>query len=175
MKKELELAAQVQTLLIPDQLPKDDAIEMAAIYQPHRDIGGDYYDYLEVNEDEIVFCIADISGKGIAAALLMANFQAQLRAYLRQNYLPITDFIQQLNKNVNQITRGDKFITMFLAKYNKATRVLKYINAGHNPPVLLQNGKSQLLDKGCTILGMFEELPFVNMQEITLELSLIHI
>ena len=58
---------------------------------------------------------------------------------------------------------------MFLAKYNKATRVLKYINAGHNPPVLLQNGKSQLLDKGCTILGMFEELPFVNMQEITLE------
>ena len=167
LKRELELAAQVQSLLIPKNLPDNELMEMAAVYLPHHDIGGDYYDYIELNEEEIIFCIADISGKGIAAAILMANFQAILRALVKK-LSTFDDFVKSLNETVTEITKGEKFITLFVAKYNVKTRDLTYINAGHNPPVLLENGNILFLDIGCTILGMFEEMPFINKNTITL-------
>jgi len=165
-RRDLELAAQVQSMLIPYELPKNGVVQMDAIYMPHQNIGGDYYDYMDLTDDEFFFCIADISGKGVAAALLMANFQAQLRALIKQNHPTVGEFMQELNKTVLLNTRGEKFITLFLGKFNKKTRVLKYINAGHNPPVLVTSKGHKLLDLGCTILGMFDTLPNVRLGQI---------
>lgn len=165
-EKELEVAAQMQSMLIPDKLPKNKVVEMAAVYMPHQNIGGDYYDYMPLNDDEFFFCVADISGKGIPAALLMANFQAQLRELVKKNHATIDEFLQELNRGVLHSTRGEKFITMFLGKYDRKTRILKYVNAGHNPPVLITSKGKKLLDTGCTILGMFDPLPVVKLGQI---------
>ncbi len=162
MRKELEFAAKMQSMLIPSDLPNNEKVEMASVYLPHHDIGGDYYDCLELSETEMLFCIGDISGKGIAAALLMANFQANLRAEMNK-LEDLAEFTQYLNVKVNQITKGEKFITLFLGVYNSETRVLRYVNAGHNPPLLLKDGTISELDKGCTLLGMFEELPVIRV------------
>jgi phosphoserine phosphatase RsbU/P len=165
-KKELELAAQVQSMLIPDTLPNDDKLQMAAIYLPHQNIGGDYYDVLKLSDDEMFFCIADISGKGIAAAILMANFQAQIRELTKRNPVTIEEYMKELNQGVLMSTKGEKFITLFLAKYNRKTRILKYVNSGHNPPILVNSNGFKFLDKGTTILGMFNELPSIKMGQI---------
>ncbi len=165
MRKELEFAAKMQSMLIPSDLPNNDIVEMASEYLPHHDIGGDYYDCIELNEHELAFCIGDISGKGIAAALLMANFQANLRTEIHKIY-DIAAFTRLLNERVGQITKGEKFITFFLALYDSRTRKLTYVNAGHNPPLLVNNGEIKELDKGCTLLGMFDELPRINVGEI---------
>ena len=155
VKKEMELAGKMQTTLIPEHLPADERMEMAAIYMPHFDVGGDYYDAFELNEDELFFCMGDISGKGMAAALLMASFQAGLRSLVKQQG-SLKDMVQELNTKVNEITRGEKFITLFMAKYNFITHTLQYINAGHPPPVVYTGGNIHLLGEGCTILGMFD-------------------
>jgi sigma-B regulation protein RsbU (phosphoserine phosphatase) len=165
MQKELKLAADMQNMLVPGKLPNNDFIEASAFYKPHKNIGGDYYDYVQINEHEIAFCISDISGKGIPAALLMANFQANLRTLVTRRY-PLNQFIEILNTKVCEITKGEKFITLFIATYNYQTRKLTYINAGHNPSILQNNGEITLLDQGCTILGMFDTLPLINYGEL---------
>ncbi len=167
IKKELELAGKMQTMLIPEFLPANEYMEMDAIYMPHLDIGGDYYDFMQLNEDELMFCMGDISGHGIAAALLMANFQASLRSLIMQQD-SLKDFITLFNIKINEITRGEKFITLFLARYNTYSRKLHYINAGHTPPVFYNKDGAQLLEKGCTILGMFEKLPSISVGEISI-------
>ena len=166
MKKELQLASQVQNMLIPDHLPDNERIQMAAVYQPHRNVGGDYYDFIQLNANEVVFCIADISGKGTGAALLMANFQAHVRALMKTSGLDLKSFVSQLNESILGITRGEKFITMFLGRYNFSTRQMVYVNCGHNPSILYHDGATQLLTEGCTILGMFDELPSVKVGKI---------
>ncbi len=160
LDKELELAAHVQNTLVPSKLPKNNMYEFAGFYLPHKSIGGDYYDVININHSELVFCIADISGKGVAAALVMANLQAYLNAV--ENFdLENPRFIQRLNRKVFSITEGEKFITLFIAKYNILNRDLTYINAGHNPPILIRDGKERLLKYGCTILGAMEDIPFI--------------
>lgn len=168
MKKELQLASQVQSMLIPDHLPDNERMQMAAVYQPHRNVGGDYYDYIQLSPNEVVFCIADISGKGTGAALLMANFQAHVRALMQSAGLNLKSFVRQLNENILGITRGEKFITMFLGRYNFSARQLAYVNCGHNPSILYNGGETTLLTEGCTILGMFDELPSVKVGTITI-------
>ena len=171
IKKELELASEMQNMLFPASLPKNDKLQAAAYYQPHQQVGGDYYDYIEISDHEVVFCMADVSGKGIPAAFLMSNFQAYLRALIKK--IPLFYLIQRLNRKVMESAKGEKFITMFIAKYDLNTRVMNYINAGHNPPLILtQNDdgvvQSELLKTGCTGLGMFEDLPKVDEGIITL-------
>ncbi len=168
MQRELKLAADMQNLLVPSKLPNDDKIEIAAFYKPHQNIGGDYYDFVQISDDEIAFCVSDISGKGIPAAILMANFQANMRTLLTLNYT-LKEFIDVLNRKVQQITKGEKFITLFIATYNYATRTLTYVNAGHNPSILFSNGEIQMLEKGSTILGMFDRLPQIDFGEVQLE------
>jgi sigma-B regulation protein RsbU (phosphoserine phosphatase) len=160
MGRELELAAKMQAMLFPQQLPSNRIFEMAATYLPHQQVGGDYYDYFQINEDEAILCMADISGKGISAALLMSNFQANLHALIKLR-LPLTELIYELNECVNKSAKGEKFITFFIAHINNKEHTLRYINAGHNPPVLMQNKQFSLLETGTTGLGMFEELPFI--------------
>jgi sigma-B regulation protein RsbU (phosphoserine phosphatase) len=166
MKRELKVAAQVQNLLIPNVLPDNEFVQMAAVYLPHRNVGGDYYDYIQLSKDEFVFVIADISGKGTGAALLMANFQANVRALIKTASINLKGFVRQLNENILGITQGEKFITMFLGRYNVQSRKLNYISCGHNPTVLYQDGETHLLSEGCTIIGMFEELPSVKVGSV---------
>jgi sigma-B regulation protein RsbU (phosphoserine phosphatase) len=168
MQQELALAAQMQGLLIPDSLPHDKQVEMSAVYLPHRDVGGDYYDVIKLKKEELLFCVADVSGKGIPAALLMANFQANLRA-LAPYHLSLRDLVPALNKAVLNITKGDKFITMFIGKLDEEQGLLKYISAGHVPPLLLRKNEVIELKEGTTILGMFDELPFLNVGRHQLE------
>jgi sigma-B regulation protein RsbU (phosphoserine phosphatase) len=167
MQKELKLAADMQNMLVPSKLPNNERIEAAAYYKPHKNIGGDYYDFVTISENEMAFCISDISGKGIPAALLMANFQANLRTLITRKY-QLPQFIDILNTKVGEITKGEKFITLFIAKYNYSTRILTYVNAGHNPSILYNKGEVQMLDQGCTILGMFDALPYINFGEMEL-------
>jgi len=168
LKRELELAVQVQNMLIPGDLPSNEKYEFAGIYHPHEGVGGDYYDFMELGERELAFCIADISGKGIAAALLMSNFQASLQSLINRKYLTVVEFVSLLNERVLKTTKGDKFITFFIARYHRFKKRLRYLNAGHNPPLMITNGKLQRLDKGCTILGVFPRIPHIEWGEIEL-------
>lgn len=161
MKKELELASQMQSMLFPSILPNDAQLDTAAFYLPHQEVGGDYYDFIWLNENECAFCVADVSGKGVAAALLMSNFQANLRV-LFNHTTSLTELVQELNAKVLASAKGEKFITLFIAKYNLVTHTLTYINAAHNPPLLATKNSISALRIGCTGLGMFDEIGKIN-------------
>lgn len=169
MAKELDVASKVQNMLIPDELPNNESVNLSAIYLPHYSIGGDYYDVFHTSDDELLACIADVSGKGISAALLMANFQALVKVLGKEN-IELTQLVRKLNERVEEITQGERFITLFIAKYNLKTRVLRYINAGHPPPLLFQEGAEEIveLQSGCTLVGAFQELPSVTEGSITI-------
>ncbi len=163
IKRELEIAGNVQKFLFPKNLPYTDGLKVASFYQPHHSIGGDYYDFIEIKDNQFLFCIADVSGKGIPAALLMSNFQASLRTLARQTTL-LQDILCELNHQVMSNAEGQHFITFFVAIYDKSRRRLKYVNAGHNPPMLVRDHKNvELLEEGCTVLGAFDTLPFLNV------------
>ncbi len=167
--KEMELAAEMQRLLIPQELPANKHYELAGIYKPHFRVGGDYLDFLEFEDGKMVFCIGDISGKGVSAALLMANFQANFKTLINKHRESLDGFIHDINGAVNRITLGDKFITFFIGEYDIEQRSLRYINAGHTPPILVDDGHLHLLDKGCTLLGLFDQLPKLEVGEIALK------
>lgn len=168
MEKEFVLAEEIQKTLIPSELPHNEKIEASAYYKAHKSIGGDYYDFIEISENEFIFCISDVSGKGISAALIMANLQANLRILATQNH-SLSQLVHQLNENVLSVTKGEKYFTFFIGKINLDTRNLTYINAGH-PASLLLNGKTLIpLEEGTTILGMFQMLPFIKEGEKILE------
>jgi sigma-B regulation protein RsbU (phosphoserine phosphatase) len=166
--KELELASKVQNMLLPAQLPRNSLYEFSGKYLPYKGIGGDYYDVIHINKNEFIFCIADISGKGVAAALVMANIQAYLNA-ASAYFKNLEDLVFKLNKKVFSITKGDGFITLFIAKYNIISKELQYINAGHTPPVVAGNEDIFLLEKGCTLLGVFEYLPTLESEILELK------
>ncbi len=169
IKREMELASRMQTMLIPshNKLPWNTKIHFNAFYHPHYDVGGDYYDVIELSKEEVGFCIADVSGKGISAAILMSNFQANLRALFIQG-ADLSTLVELLNERVLSSANGEKFITLFIAKYNYTTRNLEYINAGHNPPLLFDKNSSSLslLESGCVGMGMLDEIPVINRKTI---------
>lgn len=167
--RDIKVAREVQQMLIPEELPSTETYQLGSIYKPHQNVGGDYIDFLKFDEDRFVLCIADISGKGIAAAILMANFQAIIQSLIYQ-YRDLETFIFALNETVyKRITKSDKYITFFIGEVNLKTRKLKYINAGHYPPILCMNGKITRLTKGCTVIGAFEKMPFIEEETIDLE------
>jgi phosphoserine phosphatase RsbU/P len=172
LKKELELAARMQQALIPDNshMPKNPAVVVNGFYYPHYEVGGDYYDCIKLSESKTGFCIADVSGKGITAAMLMSNFQASLRAlYTHDVYLET--LIHKLNSIVTVNAAGEKFITFFVARYNHESGLLEYINAAHNPPVLYNTitGEVRHLKASCVGLGMLDEIPTVRKTEIIIK------
>ncbi len=169
MKKELEVASQMQHMLFPSDLPNDAQLEMDALYIAHQQIGGDYYDFVRINEQEVVFCVADVSGKGVSAALLMSNFQANMRILLNRNN-SLADLVRELNDKVNATAKGERFITLFIAKYNLVTKMFSYVNAGHNPPLVLSSdGSISMLKIGCTGLGMLEDISKVYEGVVAIE------
>lgn len=163
IKKELELAQSMQQMLFPRELPNTEAFQVAAKYLPHQQVGGDYYDFIKLNNHEFIFCMADVSGKGVAAALLMSNMQATLHSLINYTH-NLKDIILELNKRVIDNTKSEKFVSLFLAKLNTKSQQFSYINAGHNPPIFYYENKFQELNKGCTLLGISENLAQINVE-----------
>jgi phosphoserine phosphatase RsbU/P len=169
LKKELELAAKMQMMLIPDnsKMPENPKFIVNGFYFPHYEVGGDYYDCIRLSETKTGFCIADVSGKGISAAILMSNFQASLRALFTWD-IKLEVLINKLNSIVVVNASGEKFITFFVARYDHETRLLEYINAAHNPPVIYNTVTGEILHlrTSCVGIGMLDEIPEVHKTEI---------
>ena len=167
LKKELEVASEMQKLLFPSDLPSNKQMDISAKYIPRHEVGGDYYDFIPLGDNKYVICIADVSGKGISAAMLMANFQATIRTFYSTVYqirpFSLEFLIEELNKKVMTSAKGEKFITFFIAVYDAGTRELNYVNAGHNQPIITNGKEKKLLDIGCVGLGMFDEMPFIQV------------
>ena len=165
---ELALASDIQRSLVPEELPRSGAFELAAVYEPRFGVGGDFYSAEVFPDGKLLFCVADIAGKGTGAALLMSNFEAAFwsLARVRPN---MPGFVRELNRALFRVTRGDRFVTLFVGEYDPATRQLTYVNAGHNPPLVLRGGEgcevvsADELRAGCTFLGAFAELPAVEL------------
>ncbi len=167
LNREMELASEVQHMLIPDKIPESSFFKMHTIYLPNYNVGGDYLDYVKLDDDKYAVCIADISGKGVAAALLMANFQAKLQSLIFQ-FRDLETFVFALNESVFKITRSDKFITFFIAEVDNKRKKMRYINAGHYPPYFYNGKELVALTSGTTVIGAFEKLPFIQEEEVDL-------
>jgi sigma-B regulation protein RsbU (phosphoserine phosphatase) len=166
VRKEIEIAQEVQALLFPRQLPNDTHLVMERSYVPHTEIGGDYYDVVEIDADRLLLCVADVSGKGVPASLLMSNFQAGLRTLLRQG-VELATIVPELNHLLFRNSGGEKFITAFLGIYDRRTRCLRYVNAGHNDPLLITDDSAvHTLTHGTVMLGIMEELPLLRVGEV---------
>jgi serine phosphatase RsbU (regulator of sigma subunit) len=158
---DMALAAQVQHRVLPKPLALP-GIDIAAEMKTARMLGGDYYDFFPVSDDVIDIVIADVSGKGAAAALLMPSLAVALRLHARELQRP-AEVIKGLDETLRQITNSATFVTMFYARLNRASRVLQYANAGHNPPILLRAATcelAQLDEAGGPILGILPDAQF---------------
>jgi sigma-B regulation protein RsbU (phosphoserine phosphatase) len=160
LENEIFIAREVQNQLFPSTLPSVPGVEIEAICKAARSVSGDYYDFIQLSPTHIAIAIADISGKGISAALLMASLQAALRSQLLAEgteRLSTAELVSRLNKHLVRNTGDDRFATFFIAVYDSATRTLRYTNAGHLPAFLICHGTSERLDKGGMVLGVMED------------------
>lgn len=156
IEKELALAADIQQRIIPKELPKIGGYEIAAVNIPSKEVGGDYYDCIDLGEDKFALIIADVAGKGISAALLVNTLNAALYSYLEFN-LPPTELADKLNKLIYKSSPPDKYITFFIAVLNSASGELDVVNAGHNPVLLLRkDGALEQIEAGGIGLGMLD-------------------
>jgi len=156
---EMNFALEVQRFLFPRRFPDNSGLEFSAACIPARGISGDYYDVLPMSDGRVAFAIADISGKGIAAAILMANLQALLRVLVAGGIAPC-EVCSRLNHHLYQVTESSRFATFFYAEWNSHERKLRYVNAGHPLPILVGPDKRCPLDKGGLPLGAFPEPDF---------------
>jgi len=156
---ELNFALEVQQALFPRQFPADGGLEFSAVCVPARGIGGDYYDVLQRPGGRLAFAIADISGKGISAAILMSNVHAILRTLYDAGH-PADELCSQLNRQLHRVTEGTRFATAFFAEWSERDCSLTYVNAGHPAPILLGTCSGQLLQAGGPPLGIFPGTEF---------------
>jgi phosphoserine phosphatase RsbU/P len=170
LENELSIAREVQQELFPHQLPKIPGVEIEAFCRPARVVSGDYYDFIRISPTRLAFALADISGKGISAALLMANVQAALRSdVLRyRNGLPGTttaqidtaEIVSHLNRHLFRNTSSERYATCFFGVCDMEAHRLYYTNAGHLPPVYICDGCAERLDTGGMVVGLFDDVPF---------------
>jgi serine phosphatase RsbU (regulator of sigma subunit)/predicted enzyme related to lactoylglutathione lyase len=155
---ELEIARQVQARLFPQSLPHLGTLEYIGICIQARQVGGDYYDFLDLGRDRLGLVIGDIAGKGIAAALLMANLQANLRSRCAIALDQPQRFLRSVNQLFYENTTDDAYATLFFAEYDEKVRRLRYANCGHLCGLLLRRDNTlERLDSTCTVLGLFKE------------------
>ena len=160
MEEELNIARDIQRRLFPASYPKLDGYEVMGLNIPSKQVGGDYFDCIQIDENRIALSIADVSGKGVPASLLMSNLQASLHSHVSAD-TEMSKIAGRLNNFLQAHTSYDKFITFFYAELNTKARTLTYVNAGHNPPYLYHSdGSFRLLDKGGLLLGMMADMPY---------------
>jgi len=165
LENEISIAREVQDQLFPRNVPHVAGVEIEAICRAARSVSGDYYDFIQLSPTHVAIAIADISGKGISAALLMASLQAALRSQLLvpgSETMTTAELVGRLNKHLVRNTGDDRFATFLVAIFDTATRTLRYTNAGHLPGFCLSDGKSIHLDKGGMVLGIVDDYPYVE-------------
>jgi phosphoserine phosphatase RsbU/P len=163
LENEIAIAREVQSQLFPQVLPALPGLELAAICRPARVVSGDYYDFIRTGQDCVGIALADISGKGIFAALLMASLQAALRSQASLNGNCTTaDLVSRLNRHVFRNTSDDRYATFFYAVFDVNSRMLTYTNAGHLAPFFVCRDEVQELSEGGTVIGMFEDIPYTQ-------------
>ena len=157
-EQEVQIAKEVQRQLLPARTPELPGFACAGECIQAKSVGGDYYDFVGLGVDRIAFVLADVSGKGIAAALLMANLQATLRSQYAGTHDDPARLLERANRLFFASTPGNRYATLFLAEFNPADRELRYVNCGHVPPVLARaNGAIETLAPTSTVVGLFEE------------------
>jgi len=167
MEKELALATQIQRDFLPKENPQSKSFDIAGTNVPCYQVGGDYYDFIDIDPERIGITIADVSGKGVSASLLMASLRAALQSEVHLEY-DIEKMVKKLNDFVHRSSSSNKFITFFFSELNKKTSELTYINAGHNPPLILDlKGKVQRLESSGFCLGMFPNVDY-KMEKLKL-------
>lgn len=155
---ELEIAKQVQARLFPQALPQVQTLEYAGICIQAREVGGDYYDFLSLGRDRLGFALADVSGKGIAAALMMANLQASFRSQSAVAWDEPQRFLQSVNSLFYENTAENSYASLFFGAYDDDARRLRYANCGHLCALLLRrDGALERLDSTCTVVGLFKD------------------
>jgi sigma-B regulation protein RsbU (phosphoserine phosphatase) len=171
LNRELEIAREVQQRLFPQELPHVKGLDFAGYCRPASGVGGDYYDFIRLDDGSLGIAIGDVSGKGIAAALMMASLQASLRGQTITTSSTVAEMIERINRLVFEASAENRYATFFYAAYNPATYSLRYVNAGHNPPILLRTCEAlqhvSRLEEGGTVIGLFPEAPY---REETLQL-----
>lgn len=161
LSRELDIARDVQQRLFPQELPSVPGLDLFGACRPASSVGGDYYDFLALPGDHLGIAIGDVAGKGIAAALTMANLHALLRSEaLRANSDP-AEIVGRVNMLLHDATASNRYATFFYGDYAPATRTLTYLNAGHNPPLLFKKNHAAAevvrLDTGGTVIGLFKD------------------
>jgi serine phosphatase RsbU (regulator of sigma subunit) len=177
VRRDIALASEVQRRLLPEAPPRAEGVEFAAASVPARRIGGDYYDFVELRDRGIGIALADVSGKGVAAALIMSVVQASLRLISSEGDVPPPRLVARMNEFIYRSTPASKYATFFYAQLDEQRRQLRYVNAGHNAPYLLRAGRRSTTDSasaeiehlsvGGTVVGMFPEMGY---EEATVEL-----
>jgi sigma-B regulation protein RsbU (phosphoserine phosphatase) len=157
LENEISIAREVQAQLFPQKFPEISGMEVAAVCRPARMVSGDYYDFLMLAPERAGIALADISGKGISAALLMASLQAALRSQVQQDGSSGTSrLVSRLNRHLFLNTSDDRYATFFYSTYDADTRRLTYTNAGHLPPLYISGDRVQRLEEGGTVIGLFD-------------------
>ncbi|HKW18267.1 MAG TPA: SpoIIE family protein phosphatase, partial [Terriglobales bacterium] len=161
LENELTIAREVQTQLFPRALPEMSGVELAAVCRAARVVSGDYYDFMNLGQSRLGMAIADISGKGISAALLMASLQAALRGQAVMNgHRTTAQVVSSLNRHLFLNTSDDRYATLFYAEYDASSRSLCYTNAGHCAPLFVVGNTVKKLDQGGTVVGLFDNADY---------------
>jgi hypothetical protein len=156
--QEIAVARTVQSRLFPQEMPPLQTLDYDGDCIQARIVGGDYYDFFDLAAGEVAFVLADISGKGVAAALLMANLQGSLRSHAGIGSRDLPRWLASVNRHFYRHTENNHYASLFLACYNDGPRILRYVNCGHNPPLLLrQSGAVEKLEPTATVLGLFRD------------------
>lgn len=164
--RELEIAREVQQRLFPQTLPLVQGLDFAGYCRPALGVGGDYYDFIRLQQDCLGVAIGDVSGKGIAAALMMASLQASLRGQTIKPCSSLGEMIQLVNRLVYDASASNRYATFFYAQFDPVTRLLHYVNAGHNAPMVYRKNGTKMefhrLEAGGTVVGLFENFPYTE-------------
>jgi sigma-B regulation protein RsbU (phosphoserine phosphatase) len=142
IQREFEVACQVQSCLLPSAAPDYPRLDFGFFYQPAREVGGDYYDFIPYNPDRVGLAVGDVSGKGLSGALLMASLQGLVRMNLAVREGEVARFVTELNDSMYRLTPSNRYATIFFGVVDLSSQTLHYVNAGHNPPLLFRNGTS---------------------------------
>lgn len=165
LKREIEIAREVQQRLFPQSLPPIAGVDYFGACRPALEVGGDYYDFLPLANGDLGVAIGDVSGKGIAAALLMASLQASLRGQAMMNQGDLARLISNVNQLVFEATDVNRYATFFYGQYNRGSGVFTYVNAGHNPPIVCRRVRGDgvhviRLDTGGPVIGLLPGVPY---------------
>jgi len=156
MERELSLAREIQRALLPERPPSLEGYDIAVRHETSRHVGGDYYDFIQVHDDTLLFVVADVEGKGAASALIMSNLQATMHALVMHVH-SLQGMLYTLNESILKSTRSRKYMTLFMGLLDLKGRGLHYINAGHIPPVVVREGEPARLTEGGMVIGLFPD------------------